>query len=222
MTAVAISRLHFPVRALGPGRRIGIWFQGCSIRCPGCISLDTWATDRGWTSVQAVLESLGEWVTDADGVTVSGGEPFDQPEALKELLVGLRAWMRRDTDVLIYSGYHYEKLEPILDGLVDLYDAIITDPYDVSSSQTLALRGSDNQRLSFGTDLGRRRFAAFERRRDDADRRLDIMFDADGSAWLAGIPVRHDLLRLRTLLEADGTSITISEDIRVADGEESS
>ncbi|MCT5046402.1 radical SAM protein, partial [Pseudomonas aeruginosa] len=27
---------------MGTGRRLGIWFQGCSIRCPGCISADTW------------------------------------------------------------------------------------------------------------------------------------------------------------------------------------
>jgi anaerobic ribonucleoside-triphosphate reductase activating protein len=222
MTDVAISRLHFPVHTLGPGRRIGIWFQGCSIRCPGCISLDTWAIDRGWTTVHAVLECLGEWATDADGVTVSGGEPFDQPEALKELLVGLRARMRRDADILIYSGYRHEKLKPMLDGLIGLYDAMITEPYEVSSPQTLVLRGSDNQRLLFGTDLGHRRFAAFERRRNDADRRLDIMFDDDGTAWLAGIPARHDLSRLKTLLEADGTTIAISEDVRATDAGECS
>lgn len=39
-----LSRLHFPVTTLGPGRRIGVWFQGCSIRCAGCISRDTWET----------------------------------------------------------------------------------------------------------------------------------------------------------------------------------
>ena len=37
-----LSRLHHPVTTLGPGRRAGIWFQGCTIRCPGCMSVDTW------------------------------------------------------------------------------------------------------------------------------------------------------------------------------------
>ena len=40
---IGLNRVHFPVTALGPGRRVGIWLQGCSIRCPGCMSLDTWA-----------------------------------------------------------------------------------------------------------------------------------------------------------------------------------
>ncbi|HAU1321526.1 TPA: radical SAM protein, partial [Legionella pneumophila] len=44
---IYISRVHFPVTTLGPGHRIGIWFQGCSIRCPGCISTDTWNINKG-------------------------------------------------------------------------------------------------------------------------------------------------------------------------------
>ena len=41
MTMLALSRMHFPVTTLGPGNRIGIWVQGCTIRCPGCVSADT-------------------------------------------------------------------------------------------------------------------------------------------------------------------------------------
>ncbi|WP_461325238.1 4Fe-4S cluster-binding domain-containing protein [Bradyrhizobium diazoefficiens] len=44
---ISVSRIHFPVTTLGPGRRLGIWFQGCSIRCPGCISMDTWMEGAG-------------------------------------------------------------------------------------------------------------------------------------------------------------------------------
>ncbi|MGG7582215.1 4Fe-4S cluster-binding domain-containing protein [Rhizobium sp. Nf11,1] len=78
--------MHFPVTALGPGRRIGIWFQGCSIRCPGCISADTWTTGKGTTTLEEVVNTLQPWLPEAEGVTVSGGEPFDQQEALQSLL----------------------------------------------------------------------------------------------------------------------------------------
>jgi anaerobic ribonucleoside-triphosphate reductase activating protein len=81
MTSIALSRLHFPVTTLGPGRRIGIWLQGCSIRCPGCISADTWAAAQGQTTTEAVVDAIILWLPDAEGITVSGGEPFDQPEA---------------------------------------------------------------------------------------------------------------------------------------------
>jgi len=36
VTAIAISRAHFPISTLGPGLRLGVWMQGCSIRCKGC------------------------------------------------------------------------------------------------------------------------------------------------------------------------------------------
>ena len=87
MTELALSRIHFPVTMLGPGMRIGIWFQGCSIRCSGCISLDTWASERGITSVEAVFQTMQPFLPHADGLTVSGGEPFDQPLALVRFLL---------------------------------------------------------------------------------------------------------------------------------------
>ena len=41
--ALVVNRVHFPVTALGPGRRLGVWVQGCSIGCAGCLAHDTWA-----------------------------------------------------------------------------------------------------------------------------------------------------------------------------------
>ncbi len=81
VTPVALSRVHYPVTTLGPGRRLAVWFQGCSIRCPGCVSMDTWAPGRRRDG-RAVLEPGRPPSRNADGLTVTGGEPFDQPEAL--------------------------------------------------------------------------------------------------------------------------------------------
>ena len=89
---VAVSRLHFPVTTLGPGRRVGLWFQGCSLRCPGCISVDTWDAGLGGTTVAELLGAIEALMPDACGLTVSGGEPFEQPAALAEVL---RFWRRR-------------------------------------------------------------------------------------------------------------------------------
>jgi anaerobic ribonucleoside-triphosphate reductase activating protein len=89
-TEIAISRIHFPVTRLGPGRRVGIWVQGCSIRCPGCISVDTWVRGRGRADVSEVLEAIAPWMSTAEGFTISGGEPFDQPDALASLLAGIQ------------------------------------------------------------------------------------------------------------------------------------
>lgn len=209
MTAIAVSRLHFPVTTLGPGRRVGVWFQGCSIRCPGCISVDTWATGRGLTTVASVMDALAEWLPGAEGITISGGEPFDQPEALLTLLCRLRE--STAADILVYSGHGEGILHPWLARAEGLIDALISDPYDRDAPQSLALRGSDNQRLHLLTDLGRRRFASFEREIGPADRRFDAMFDADGEVWFAGIPGKGDIRRLREALSAAGHRAWFSE-----------
>ena len=199
MTELALSRLHFPVTTLGPGRRVGIWFQGCSIRCPGCVSMDTWAPGRGLTTVDALLRDFLPHLNEADGLTVSGGEPFEQPDALADLLRGWRAVHRGD--VLVYSGRPLEMVLRDISKFDGLIDAVMADPYLVGAPQTLALRGSDNQRLVMLTELGRERFAAFERSLKPDDQVLDVMFDDDfGRVFLAGIPRKGDIVRLERLM----------------------
>jgi anaerobic ribonucleoside-triphosphate reductase activating protein len=209
MTAIAISRLHFPVTTLGPGQRIGIWMQGCSIRCPGCIAADTWALGKGVVELDDVQRRIAGWLAQADGITISGGEPFDQPAALRELLSGLRA--ATSIDILVYTGYTLAQLPPEalpLDGLVD---ALMTGPFVDAAAQTLPLRGSDNQELHLLTPLGEARFSCY-RGALDQPAAFDVMFDDDGTVWLAGIPARNDFHRLRTMLEQAGHRLLTSED----------
>lgn len=209
-TTIGLSRLHFPVTALGPGRRIGIWFQGCSIRCPGCISADTWATARQSCTVANVMDAVSPWLAAADGITISGGEPFDQVEALEALLRCLKA--ESAADILVFSGYPLEALAVHLSRTRGLIDAIVSDPFERMTAQSLRLRGSDNQRLTFLTPVGAHRFGSCQERRDERDRHLDVCFDEAGAVWFAGIPERDDLARLGSLLAAQGHRMTSSED----------
>ncbi|MGO3126924.1 MAG: 4Fe-4S single cluster domain-containing protein [Luteimonas sp.] len=205
---LGLSRVHFPVTTLGPGRRLGIWFQGCSIRCPGCISADTWGPGRQRVSLPQLIESITPALDTADGVTISGGEPFDQPEALIALLQALRA--RHAGDILVYSGHPMERLAPLLARAENLIDALICDPYDQAAPQSLPLRGSDNQRLHLLTARGHACFAAFDAARPDDHKVLDVMFDDDGTVWMAGIPRRGDLQQLQALLQAQGHRVQTS------------
>lgn len=205
-----LSRIHFPVRTLGPGARIGIWFQGCSIRCRGCISMDTWDPRRGETTVEAVLGVLEPWLQEADGITISGGEPFDQADALRLLLTALRG--HHAGDILVYSGYPLEALP--LESVEGLVDVLIVDPFDAESGQSLALRGSDNQRLIPLTALGRSRYGRDVLVDGRADT-LEIMFDDEtGEVFLAGIPRRGDLRRLARILAESGHRVATTEDVR--------
>ncbi len=216
MTHIAISRIHFPVTTLGPGNRLGIWFQGCSIRCPGCISMDTWAPGKGATTVEEVIAAISAWLPRVEGFTISGGEPFDQPEALFGLLSGIRAIS--ELDILVYSGHPFERLDANLKGMPGLIDALITDPFDMESSHTVAMRGSDNQRLHLLSDLGRDRLYALERPLAADDKMFDLMMDASGEVWLAGIPGRGDFDKLKDHLAGRNHRITTTQNRAISSG----
>jgi anaerobic ribonucleoside-triphosphate reductase activating protein len=120
--------------------------------------------------VQRLLEQISRWIPDADGITISGGEPFEQPEALIALLSALRK--RTSIDILVYSGYPIESLNLILSQSSGMIDALISDAFDLHSPHSRPLRGSDNQRLHKFTDLGRSKFGQYERELTKRDKSL--------------------------------------------------
>ena len=95
--------------------------------------------------------------------------------------------------------------------MVGLIDTVISEPFDLSASQTQALMGSDNQRFHFLTPLGEQRYQSYPRLRDANDDRLDLVLDSEGTGWLVGIPKRGDLEALRRQLAANGTLIHTTE-----------
>ena len=205
---LSLSKLHFPITALGPGRRVGLWVQGCSLRCAGCMSRDTWAFSKHSELVETVLDRMTHWLAEADGVTISGGEPFDQPDALLALLVGLRQRFRGD--VLVYSGYGFEALQARRGEAVALIDALISEPFDASRPSDAPLRGSANQQMHLLTPLGARRFADLDTATRTGAAPLDLIASPDGSVWIAGVPGRGDLDRLAHILAAQGITLATS------------
>lgn len=208
---VALSRLHFPIKTLGPGRRVGLWLQGCSIGCPGCISRDTWDAGKGNVPLADVLQGLSAVAGQAEGLTVSGGEPFDQPEALAAILTHWRSIS--SSSILLFTGYEWSDVVPWFEVNADLVDAIMTGPFRSYLPQTLALRGSDNQTLHILSALGEA-IAVYDRPAELADRKLDVMFDEAGDAWFAGIPARGDLALIRRTLLRAGHRATTSDSVR--------
>lgn len=206
MTTLRIRRTHFPVTALGPGRRFGVWVQGCPLACTGCMSLDTWNPDEGTTvDIEILVEEWREALADgANGLTVSGGEPLAQPEGVRTLLEGIRR-TRGGADILLYTGYEPEEFTPAARAAADLADVLVTGRFDATRPTDLVWRGSANQRMSLQTDLGRRRYAAYV---EHAPERapLQVVPEPDGVV-LIGTPRRGTLPRLERLLRRRGLDL---------------
>lgn len=204
MSTLRLNRTHYPVTVLGPGVRAGIWVQGCTIGCSGCVARDTWDVQGGdGVDVAAVLDWLDAVDGPVDGVTISGGEPFQQPGAVGELLDGIAQW-RQDrpgaVDVLVYSGYPWSRLSatPEFAPLLARCDAVIAGPYVGRRNTGVPLRGSDNQQVVALTPLGEHRY-----REPKAEQRMQVEVSG-GRVYCIGIPRAGDMDRLTEHLAASG------------------
>jgi anaerobic ribonucleoside-triphosphate reductase activating protein len=194
---LSIHLLHFPVHTLGPGTRVGLWCQGCTIGCPGCITPE--ARDflpDGAVSVNELAERILSFfgLQAATGLTVSGGEPFDQPEALLALLRILKG--RGMFDILLYSGYRAEDLLKRHPALPGLAAALVDGPFERDNTTDASWKGSDNQRLHLWRPEFEARYREWTR---SAARRLQLATDSRGRKYLIGIPRQSDAEKLRKL-----------------------
>ena len=204
--ALLLAKAHHPVTTLGPGRRAGIWTQGCTLHCPGCLSRDTWEADPATAIPVATVLGWLRSLDGVEGVTISGGEPFQQPEALRALLEGIRAWAPRDVDILVYSGYSLSRLQRSVTtrGLLSLCDAVITGPYieRLNTGDTdQRWRGSRNQRIIAVSPLGRKRYGDAECVETGPHMQVSV---EDDRIYYIGIPRRGDMERLTERLTLAG------------------
>ena len=204
-----IDSLQWPVTVLGYGARIGIWLQGCSIGCPGCCAKHTWDADAGKS---VALSDLLAWVRrlplgEVDGVTITGGEPFEQPEALGRLVDALRHGVDfgREVDLLCYSGYPWPRLARRHRDLLRRLDAVVAGPY-VERLSPGWLRGSSNQTLHLLSSLGRERYGDATGRARRQRNALQIVASEDGIR-IVGIPDRGDLERMTDTLAEHGVTL---------------
>jgi anaerobic ribonucleoside-triphosphate reductase activating protein len=151
--SIQVAEAHPAAEVLGPGNRFVLWVQGCGIGCRGCISPQWIPFSGGRTEdVTTLADRISEDAV--DGLTISGGEPFAQAEALAELAAQLRA--RRDLSLMSYSGYTIEHIRAhgsaAQHRLLATLDILIDGPYLPNRQANLRWRGSANQRIHFLTD----------------------------------------------------------------------
>ena len=132
----------------GPGMRYVVFVQGCPHHCPGCHNPQTHDPAGGREVAPASLfPALDDPLL--DGLTLSGGEPMEQPEPCTVLA---REAKRRGLNVWVYTGYTYEYLtneaDPARMALLQSADVLVDGPFLLAErSLDVPWRGSRNQRL---------------------------------------------------------------------------
>ncbi|MBV8761881.1 MAG: radical SAM protein [Deltaproteobacteria bacterium] len=140
MTAPRVHAIEPRSRANGPGTRFVIWFQGCTLGCAGCFNPSTHAGGGR----ELALETLD--FGDVDGISLSGGEPMQQPEAALALLQLART---RGLSTLMFSGYTRAEIEamPLGPDVLAHLDVLVDGRYVAGERLATGLRGSANQRI---------------------------------------------------------------------------
>jgi len=167
--------------------------------------MDTWQPGTDETAVAVIVEQLKELSEQVlDGVTISGGEPFDQPNGLAALLEALsHERLLREADVLVYSGYTLTQLHRRYSEILGRLDALMSGPFVASLPTELPWRGSSNQRLNLFTERARERFSDPQQ---SLSRSLQVSADG-GQLWLTGIPRPGDLEQFERTLGDRGIEL---------------
>jgi anaerobic ribonucleoside-triphosphate reductase activating protein len=148
--SIWLYRLYHHSTVDGPGRRSVVQVSGCSIRCQGCFVPQTHERENGTlVSIDSIVSEIVANRAEHDGVTILGGEPFDQSGPVAELVSRLN---RHGLHVTIYSGYTLEELigrkDLNIDFILTHIDLLIDGPFlNQLGPGAGEYRGSQNQRL---------------------------------------------------------------------------
>jgi len=131
----------------GPGIRLTVFVQGCNMKCPHCYNLKTWDFAGGY--VISLDDVLSMYRPQYQGLTLSGGEPFDQDEEQTAALLSLASSIHaRGGDVWAYSGHSLEFLQAKNHPLLGAIDALVDGPFARSHKDlSLKYRNSSNKRI---------------------------------------------------------------------------
>lgn len=135
----------------GEGWRSVIFVGGCPHRCEGCQNPQTWDYNYGEpvTDIQIYVDKILKNKRLIDGLTISGGEPF-QERNVEPLLALIKPLKKEGLNVWCYTGYQYEDLlkNPKYETLLKEIDVLVDGPFlKEEFCPNIKFRGSKNQRI---------------------------------------------------------------------------
>lgn len=163
-----IARMLFPVNNLGPGNRVAIWMAGCKRQCVGCANPELQdATGIKDISIDILRSAILQFVKSAgcnvEGFTITGGEPFEQPEALMEIIEMCHEFCN---DILVFSGNVRAELAKYEDDIISNISVLIDGKYIEAQNNGHPLKGSDNQVIHYIDESVREKYQKYFDRMD--------------------------------------------------------
>lgn len=135
----------------GEGLRAVIWFQGCKHNCAGCHNPETHDLCGGFETTTEKIKREIDSLIIQDGVTLSGGDPFFQPEAMLDICTFVKS---KKLNIWAYTGYTFEQLIELSNDNQIYFDIlkqldVLVDGRFILKDKSLSIlfRGSTNQRI---------------------------------------------------------------------------
>ena len=154
MAWINLAKMIDVTEAEGPGLRAAIWVQGCLKRCQGCCNgqfLKIKPAELCQTSQIIERIQYAQQEHQIEGITLLGGEPFLQAEALIPFATIVK---KNSLNLIAYTGYYFEDLLKLsaentnIMELLKYIDVLIDGPFVLQQKDlSIPFRGSKNQRL---------------------------------------------------------------------------
>ena len=172
---LSVMAQHRQSRVNGPGKRHVIWTQGCGKACRGCFNPESWPTlsgsgdTRTWNPASLAAEILR---FQPEGLTISGGDPLEQPLALLRFLESLHSYLGPaelapsvlPKGIILFTGFTIGECQAIRGPMgaairecLTYIDCVIDGRFIESEKHESGLSGSSNQQFHFNRFAGRGR-----------------------------------------------------------------
>jgi anaerobic ribonucleoside-triphosphate reductase activating protein len=195
-----LNKIQYPIYNLGEGKRIGIWVQGCTLSCDCCINQMIWSKKKGKSvAVYDLYKSIESISDDFDGITISGGEPFQQYEQLITFSYLIKT--RTKLNIHCFTGYEIKELEDLFpDKLFLQYiDTLVDGRYVKELHSNNNLVGSSNQKTYQFID-GKANLIASK----NGSNKWSLSVSQDGTIYMAGIPKEMEIDTIENQLKNVG------------------
>ena len=138
--------------ANGPGRRLVLWLQGCTLGCAGCFNPSTHSKTP---YLDFSIQDFRSWLEEnpVDGLSISGGEPLQQSSQLLPFLMAAQS--EYHLSIIMFTGYTLEEiqLQPEMAAVAANVDVLIAGRFDEKQPSTHPMLGSANQTIHFLTTV---------------------------------------------------------------------